>query len=190
MCTPRDEFPGKQARTSRVRPCVVRTLVSLLALTCVPASATEPPYRLDPPAFLGAPQESKSLFGSTYAYLAADGSGHVRLLVTLMRVDEVRARFPEMTDTRCVNLFLEELRAEHEGFFVVAMSRPMKVGPAELPRFRWTGERGRRTMAGVLACGQLDGHYYVVHFSDELRAATRTFPRIRASLRALEPRHE
>lgn len=190
MCTPRDELPGKQARDRCVRPRVVQILLALFALTCVPAPAAEPPYRLDPPSFLGAPQESKSLFGSTYAYLAAEGSGHVRLLVTLMRVDEVRTRFPDMTDTRCVNLFLDELRAEHEGFFVVAMSRPMKVGPAELPRFRWTGERGNRTMAGVLGCGRLDGHYYVVHFSDELRAATRTFPRIRASLRALEPRRE
>lgn len=158
-------------------------LVSLLP----PATGAPPPYRLDAPSFLGAPQESRSLFGATYAYLARDTERATRLLITMMDAEEVRARFPGMTDTRCVNLFLDELRNEHEGFFVVAMSRPMFVGPAELPRFRWTGERSGKTLAGVLACGLLGGHYFVVHFSDELRAATETFPKIRSSLRTLTP---
>ena len=32
------------------------------------------------------------------------------------------------------------------------------------------------------------GYYYVVHFVDELRAATRSFPAIRTSLKTLAPR--
>ena len=78
--------------------------------------------------------------------------------------------------------------ASHEGFFVVTMARPLAVGPAEFLRFRWIGDKSGKAMTGVLSCGDLNGYYYVLHFVDELRAATRSFPAIRASLKTLAPR--
>jgi hypothetical protein len=149
---------------------------------------TAPPFTFDKPVFMAGPEVSKSLMGSTYAYTARASGRDTRLLITLMRVDEVRARFAEMSDIECINLFLEEIRTSHQRFFVVNVARPLGVGPAEFPRFRWTGDRSDKTMTGVLSCGHLDGHYYVVHFVDELRAATRSFPAIRASLKTLLPR--
>ena len=72
--------------------------------------------------------------------------------------------------------------------FVVTTARPLAVGLAEFLRFRWTGDKSGKAMTGVLSCGELNGYYYVVHFVDELRAATRTFPAVRTSLKTLAPR--
>lgn len=150
-------------------------------------AADPAPYTFEHPPFLNDPVESKSLFGSTYAYTSRETTKLARLLITLMPAGEIRARFSALSDTECINLFLEQIRNEHEGFFVVSMARPMRVGTQEFLRFRWTGEKSDKTMTGVLGCGQLGGFYVVVHFSDELRSATRSFPAIRSSLRSLTP---
>jgi len=41
---------------------------------------------------------------------------------------------------------------------------------------------------GVLPCGAVAGRYCVVHYVDAIDTATRSFPAIRASLNALQPR--
>jgi len=162
--------------------------MALSAVTLAAREETAPPFTFDKPAFMSGPQVSNSLMGSTYAYTARASGKATRLLITIMRIDEVRARFAELSDLQCINLFLEEIRTAHEGFFVVTMARPLAVGLAEFLRFRWTGDKSGKAMTGVLSCGELNGYYYVVHFVDELRAATRSFPAIRTSLKTLAPR--
>ena len=178
------------SRLTRIRLlcCAVMLSTALRAVTLAAQENTVPPFTFDKPTFMSAAQVSKSLMGSTYAYTARASGRATRLLITIMRVDEVRARFAEMSDVQCINLFLEEIGSAHEGFFVVTMARPLAVGSVEFLRFRWTGEKSGKAMTGVLSCGELQGYYYVVHFVDELRAATRSFPAIRASLKTLAPR--
>ena len=173
---------------TRLRCCAVVLSMALGAVSFAAPEETAPPFTFDKPVFMSGPQVSKSLMGSTYAYTARASGGATRLLITIMRVDEVRARFAELSDIQCINLFLEEIRAAHQSFFVVTMARPLAVGPAEFLRFRWIGDKSGKAMTGVLSCGDLNGYYYVVHFVDELRAATRSFPAIRASLKTLAPR--
>jgi hypothetical protein len=100
----------------------------------------------------------------------------------------VRARLGALSDVQCMQLFLREIEQSHRDFFAIASQRPLALGGAEFARLRWTGEKGGKTLTGMLSCGELAGHYYVVHLVDELRSATRSFPGVQASLRQLEIR--
>lgn len=157
-------------------------------ITAAVAQVVALPFKFDEPAFLTGPHISNAMMGSTYAYTARASAKDMQLLITVMRVDEVQNRFAKLSDIECINLFLDEIRNSHKRFFVVNMARPLSVGSAEFPRFRWTGDKTNKTMTGVLSCGVLQRHYYVIHFVDELKSATRSFPAIRASLKTLTSR--
>ena len=165
------------------------TWVAVLGLgaTTTAAQNAAAPFTMPQPAFMSGPTVEKTLMGTTYAYAAESAGAELRLMITTMRAAEIRTRFGNMTDVQCINLFMDELKKSHERFFVVAMNRPLAVGPAEFLRFRWTGYKARKAITGVLSCGELAGDYYVVHFVDELKAATGSFPAIRASLKNLRP---
>ena len=167
------------------RHCAAMLGIGVLTMVVVAQETTPPPFTFDKPAFLTGPDISNSLMGSTYAYTARASAKHMQLLITIMRADDVREQFAELSDLQCINLFLDEIRHSHKRFFVVNMARPLAVGSAEFLRFRWTGDKSKKTMTGVLSCGQLRGYYYVIHFVDELKSATRSFPVIRASLKTL-----
>jgi hypothetical protein len=166
-----------------------RAVVAAAVLCCglAQAVAAVTPFTFTAPDFLASTHVTRSLMGDTHAWLARDSKRHTRLLLTTMRVADIRARFGSLTDLQCVNLFLDELRATYQDFFVIAMNHPLRLGPTEFIHLRWTGDTPRATLTGVLSCGELAGYYYVVHFVDELKAATRSFPAIRAALRALQP---
>jgi len=166
-----------------------RAFVAVAALCGVlaQAAAATAPFTFAAPDFLAGTDVTRSLMGDTHAWVARDSTRHTRLMLTTMRAADIRARFGSLTDLQCVSLFLDELRATHQDFFVIAMNHPLRLGPAEFIHFRWTGDTPRATLTGVLSCGELAGYYYVVHFVDELKAATRSFPAIRAALKALQP---
>lgn len=167
-------------------------LACVAALLCLPtgaafAAATSAPFALEPPAFLRGPQVATSLMGATYTYLPLRFDADTRLMITTMPSAEIRRRFGTLTELQCIQLFLGELRATHERFFVVAMNEPLTLGPITVPRFRWNGVHAGRPMTGVLSCGELADRYYVVHFVDALANAVQTFPAIRTSLKTLVP---
>ncbi len=161
----------------------------LLALACLCSSAlaAAPSYTFEKPAFLGEPQVVRSLLGATYAYMPPSSDLARRLMITTMPVSEIRQQLGTLTEVQCANLFLDELRLSHERFFVTSMARPLTVGSREFIQFRWTGDKHRKTLTGVLSCGRIKGNYYVIHFVDELSAATHSFPSIRSSLKTLTP---
>lgn len=159
--------------------------IGFLAAIVVAQEPELPPFTFDKPAFLAGPDISNPLTGATYAYTARASAKHMQLLITVMPADEVREHLGAMSDIQCINLFLDEIKHSHQRFFVVNMAQPLIVGPAEFLRFRWTGDKSKKTMTGVLSCGTLDGFYYVIHFVDELKSATHSFPAIRTSLKSL-----
>ena len=171
-----------------IRSCAFVLGVAYFSTGLVAQETASLPFTFDKPIFLTGPEISNSLMGSTYAYTARASSKVMQLLITTMRAEDVHERFSEFSDIQCINLFLEEIKNSHERFFVVNMARPLAVRPAEFVRFRWTGEKSKKTMTGVLSCGELQGYYYVLHFVDELKSATRSFPAIRASLKTLIPK--
>ena len=168
-----------------VRP---QAMVVLLTLLQVAAALAAPPYRFEKPEFLAEPEVAKTLMGATYAYMPQSISAAQRLMITTMPAEEVRRQLGSLSAVQCVNLFLKELRTEHERFFVVSQKRPLTVGAHEFVQFRWSGDKADKTLTGVLSCGDIDGVYYVVHFVDELLDATHSFPKIRASLKTLATR--
>ena len=176
-------------RQREARPFVrLHAVVVLLSLLQVAAAFAAPPYRFEKPEFLAEPEVAKTLMGATYAYMPQSISSARRLMITTMPAEEVRRQLGSLSAVQCVNLFLKELRAEHERFFVVSQKRPLTVGAREFVQFRWTGDKADKTLTGVLSCGTIDGVYYVVHFVDELLDATQSFPKIRASLKTLATR--
>lgn len=166
----------------------IRTITLLLCLCVQPcALQAAPPFALEPPPFLTGPQVAQTLMGATYTYLPATPGAATRLMLTTMSVQRVARELGKLTDIQCANLFMEELRNTYQNFFVLSMRRPLRFSDREFIQFRWTGEKDRRTLTGVLSCGALNGHYYVVHFADHLMRATASFPPIRSSLRRLVP---
>ena len=166
----------------------LHAMVVLVTLLQVAAVLAAPSYRFEKPEFLGEPEVAKTLMGATYAYMPESLSSAQRLMITTMPAEEVRRQLGPLSAVQCVNLFLKELRTEHERFFVVSQKRPLTVGAHEFVQFRWTGDKADKTLTGVLSCGDIDGVYYVVHFVDELLDATHSFPKIRASLKTLATR--
>lgn len=176
--------------TGRRHPPRADALGALFALLCSLCAAAEtavPPFSLTPPPALRGPQAATTLFGATYTWLPARYEHATRLMITTMPAAAVRAELGAITTAQCLQMFVDELRASHSDFFVVAMKEPLALGDIELARYRWNGRRDGRDMTGVLACGELAGYYYVVHYVDELAAALETFPAIRASLGTLVP---
>ena len=169
------------------RHCAAMLGIASLTLVVVAQETVPSLFTFEKPAFMTGPDISKSLMGSTYAYTARNPAKNMQLLITTMRVEDVREQFAELSDLQCINLFLDEVKISHERFFVVNMARPLAVESVEFLRFRWTGDKSRKTMTGVLSCGVMDGYYYVIHFVDELKSATLSFPAIRASLKTLKP---
>ena len=174
-----------------VTPTSKHLLVALLTASISAYAATTAlpaPFELTPPSGLRAAPVARSASGNTYAYLPADLSRPLRLMVTAMPAGEIRARLGALSEAQCIRLFLDELRKDHRHFFAIDMASPLEIGPAAFQRVRWTGDKGGRTLTGVLSCGELNGHYYVVNYVDALAGATASFPAIRASLKALQPR--
>ena len=145
-------------------------------------------YNYSPPEFLNQESVASALMGETWTWKSARKNVGARLLITNMLVADVHARIGPLTDIQCVNLFLEELRNSHRNFFVATMTRPLVIGQSEHPRFRWSGENAGRSMTGVLSCGRMKNNYFVIHFSDDVRRATQTFPAIRHSLKTISER--
>ncbi len=160
------------------------TLVALAWLSSVGAA---PPFTLTPPPGLEGPATEHAALGATYAWHAEPASGALMLTITTLSAGEISAQVGALTEVQCINLFLAPLRERHERFFVVAMARPLQIAGTEFPQFRWSGDRGGRTLTGILSCGRIGADWYVVHFADELLSAARAFPAIRASLRSLRP---
>lgn len=158
-------------------------LLWLLTCAATRAAETPPPFAFAPPDFLHGPQVARAQLGTTYAYTGAPGAA--QLLITTIPAATLRARVGGLSPLQCIQLFAQEIAAGHGGFFGVMMTQPLAVGAQQLLRYRWHGDKDGRSFTGVLSCGELDGRFFVVHFVDELRAATRSFPAIRASLRAL-----
>ena len=182
-------MPHVAKRQSASRLCA-RLLVclSIIATTAITAAVgRDAPFKLTPPASLRAAPVARAASGNTYAYLPTDLSEPVRFMITVMPAGEIRARLGALSETQCIHLFLDELRKDHQHFFAVDMASPLAMGPAAFRRVRWTGDKGARSLTGVLSCGELDGYYYVVNYVDAIGAATRSFPAIRASLKALQP---
>lgn len=163
---------------------ITRVLAAwLLSGAAAQAIEPAPPFTFTPPGFLRGPHVARALLGTTYAYTAALGAA--QLLITTVPAATMRAQVGKLSPLQCIQLFAQEIEAGHRGFFGVMMTRPLALGAQELLRYRWYGDKGGRSLTGVLSCGELDGRYFIVHFVDELGAATRSFPAIRASLRAL-----
>lgn len=160
-------------------------LGALLSASAQAAPGIAAPFTLTPPPALHAAPVSRAASGNTYAYLPQDLRTPQRLMITTIMTGEIRARFGALSDTHCIRLFLDELRKEHQNFFAVDMTSPLTVGEAEFRRVRWTGEKNGRALTGVLACGERQDYYYVVHYVDAIASATASFPAIRASLHAL-----
>jgi len=159
---------------------VMLTVAGMLA-----AQARDVPFVFAPPAPLAAAGVQRARLANTYAYLARDAAKTPRLTITTMPAAEIDAHFGVLSGTQCINLFLGELERDHTSFFVASQTQPLTVAGHELPQFRWSGEKAATTLTGVLSCGRLGRHYFVFDFVDELSAATRSFPQIRATLRAL-----
>ena len=174
-------------RRECLKPAAQALLLWLLAGVAAQAAETSAPFAFTPPDFLRGPHIARALLGTTYAYTAAPGPA--QLLITTIPAATLRAQVGGLSPLQCIRLFAQEIEAGHSGFFGVMMTRPLAVGTQELLRYRWHGDKGGRSLTGVLSCGELDGRFFVIHFVDELRAATRSFPAIRASLRALRVPH-
>jgi len=162
----------------------------LFALLCSAALAVpgvDAPFTLTPPAELHVAPVARAATGNTYAYLPADLKQPLRLMLTAMPASEIRRRLGQLSDVQCIRLFLDELRKDHQHFFAIDMEAPLAVGEASFRRVRWTGDKGGRSLTGVLSCGELQGYYYVVHYTDAIEHATRSFPAIRNSLKSLRP---
>ena len=146
------------------------------------------PFELTAPHELRAAPVARAASGNTYAYLPADLRQPLRFMITTMPAGEIRARLGALSDAQCIHLFLDELRKDHQHFFALDMSSPLEMGPAAFQRVRWTGDKDGRSLTGVLSCGEINGYYYVVNYVDAIASATVSFPAIRASLKALQPR--
>ncbi|MEQ8230186.1 MAG: hypothetical protein RLW61_17940 [Gammaproteobacteria bacterium] len=155
------------------------------ALFVLASHANEAPFNFVPPPPLAAAGVQRALLGNTHTYRAAGVLP--RLTITTMPVREIDGRFGALSGRSCIEPFLAELAQAHGRFFVAGQARPLAVGGHQLRQFRWSGEKDGRVLTGVLSCGRLGRYYYVFDFVDELIAATTSFPRIRASLRALAP---
>ena len=177
---------SRRAILRRVRAALAG--VVLVTAGTPPAHAGDAPFEFAPPAPLAAAGVQRTRLGNTHTYLAANAGRTPRLTITTMPAAEIDTHFGALSGTRCINLFLGELERTHARFFVASQMRPLIVAGHELTQFRWTGEKAATTLTGVLSCGRLGAHYFVFDFVDELGAATGSFPRIRASLRALDLR--
>ena len=154
------------------------------------APSAEPLFGLVPPSFLRSPTVARTLIGNTYVYLANARTQHVHLMVTAMRAAAVRAQLGTLDPAQCLKLFEDELHSSHQHYFRVAQDSPLAVGAGAFVQVRWVGEKDARTETGVLACGELQGYYYIVHFADDVKSSILTFPPIRAALQALRPIQE
>ena len=155
---------------------------SLLAAQVCWAEVTAP-FTYSAPEFFREPLISRARMSTTYSYLAEDGKSPLRLTITAMPTREVRDGFGALTPDQCTGLFVDALRATHARFFVAAQTRQLTLGTSSITQRRWTGEKAGTPLTGIVACAEIDGHYYAIDFVDELRAATRSFPSIRESLR-------
>lgn len=165
-----------------------RFVAGILLFVCsamAAAAGDGSPFTLSAPAELHAAPVARAASGNTYAWLPANLKDPLRLMITTMPAGEIRHRLGALSDSQCIRLFLDEIRREHQQFFAVDMDTPLALGPTELRRVRWTGHRNGRDLTGVLSCGELHGFYYVVHYTDAIEHATRSFPAIRASLKAM-----
>lgn len=176
---------------SRVAERTRRFLGLVFSMLVAPAHGADlgdAPFSLTPPASLHAAPVARAASGNTYAWLPADLKQPLRLMLTVMPAAEIRHRLGALSDSQCVRLFLDEVRREHQHFFAIDMASPLVLGAAELRRVRWTGSRNGHALTGVLACGEVRGYYYVVHYTDAIEQATVSFPAIRASLKSLRTR--
>lgn len=155
---------------------------SLLGV-CVCSAELTAPFTYDAPEFFREPLISRARMSTTYSYLAQDGKSPLRLTITAMPTREVRDGFGALTPGQCTDLFVDALRATHARFFVSAQTRLLTLGTSPLTQRRWTGEKAGTALTGIVACTEINGHYYAIDFVDELRAAARSFPSIRESLR-------
>ncbi len=162
-------------------------LLALLTTSALAVSGVDAPFTLTSPSALHAAPVARAASGNTYAYLPADLTQPLRLMITAMPADEIRHRLGALSDAQCIRLFLNDLRKDHQHFFAIDMATPLAIGAASFRRVRWTGDKGGHSLAGVLSCGELAGYYYVVHYSDAIERATSSFPAIRASLKSLRP---
>ena len=170
------------------RAPLVLALLSISMGTLAAPVSLDAPFQITPPARLRAAPVARAASGNTYAYLPADLSQPLRFMITAMPAGEIRARLGALSEAQCIHLFLDELRKDHQHFFAVDMASPLEIGPAVFQRVRWTGDKGGRSLTGVLSCGELNGYYYVVNYVDAIANATGSFPAVRASLKALRPR--
>ncbi|MEM7543426.1 MAG: hypothetical protein AAF384_17845 [Pseudomonadota bacterium] len=164
--------------------CKPRILLLLLVLAESASAAPDdlPDFKFSAPQFFSVPVAARSFLGTTYAYTSAR---ETRLFLSVIPIVDVEREFGRISELDCVSLFLNEVASSHKGFFSNLQRRPLPVGDAKFVQFRWSGESGGIEKTGVLSCGVSGGWYLVVHFLDEIKSATNTFPLIRSALRTL-----
>ena len=148
-------------------------------------AADNPPFTFAAPTFFGKPAISHNLLGTNYVYVARARAAHTLLMISTMAQTTIRSQLGQLSEAQCVSLFQREIGNTHARFFAVSDPAPLAVGAGRFPQVRWTAHKDHHMETGVLACGELDGRYYVVHFADELKSAITSFPFIRAALHAL-----
>lgn len=172
-----------------------QTLGYLLFLSCLVIAApglsaqeqSDPPFTFLLPPGLALTDFTPSINGSTYTYTSTNQNDLLRLMITVMPRQAIDQRFGALSEVQCINLFVTELRTNHDDFFAVNQSRPLTLAGREFPQFRWSGKNAGVRWTGILSCGTVSDWYLVVHFVDETLRAARTFPPVRTSLRDLRP---
>ena len=139
----------------------------------------------DPPAFLRGPIVANSLMGTTYAYRARDIYDPIKLQITVVKLPRDALHAGEFSNEHCIQLFLTEVARDQSGFFAVPVEHPLKAGGLNLDQVRWTRKDSELGTTGVTSCGLAEDRYISINFEDSLRNAPKTFPAIRASLKAL-----
>jgi len=176
--------------TRPASPCASRRRALLAAvLACALASAQaergrRAPFEFDAPGELREAAVSHARLGTTYAYHARDRARPLRLTITALPASEIRAELGSLSDGRCADLFVAALAEDHERFFVLTQERPLRLGESALLQRRWTGVRDGVELTGVVGCARIGRYYFAIDFVDEVRAASQSFPPIRARLRA------
>lgn len=163
----------------------LRVLACLMALALASAwkIARAEPFALERPEFLNAPAVSRAASGITYSYLGTSARRAARLQITLA---EVPAAAPDADAKACASAFLGTLEQQYRGFLAVPDTAVLPVGELALEAWRWSGQRGKDFLTGVVACRRVDARFLVITFQDTLRSAPETFTVIRARLSALE----
>ena len=168
---------------TRTMTLLFLTLLLLSALASAEERFNVPPFILILPSAFKSPIETVSFSGSTYTYLATGKGQTTSLTATLLKKNIVHEQTGTLDSNQCAKIFLEQIKAKHNRFFVSATARPMNVGGKRSPQFRWSGAKNGVQLTGVLTCVLLKEAYFILSLTDNIQTAAENFPTIRKSIR-------